>query len=137
VSADGEWIAYVSNETGQNEIYIQRFPQLGEKKLVSTGGGLDPMWSPDGTRLYYLRNPPTGMMVVPIDTRSPVTVGTPHVVFERQYYRTLPGTRTHSIAADGSRLLMIKTNDTTTRADQLHVVLNWYDELRRLLPASE
>jgi hypothetical protein len=77
------------------------------------------------------------MMVVPIDTSPALTVGTPRVVFERQYYRQVPGTRTHSIASDGSRFLMIKTIAGTTKADEIRVVLNWSDELRRLLPTDQ
>ena len=134
VSPDGKWIAYSSNETGQEEVYIQRFPELGQKRRISTGGGLDPMWAPDGTRLFYYAFPPTKMMMVPI-TKSPViTVGAPQVVFEREYYRPLPGTRTHSISADGNRLLMIKSGRPSNAANRIHIVVNWFDELQRLLP---
>lgn len=137
VSPDGKWIAYSSNETGQEEIYVQRFPELGQKRPVTTGGGLDPMWAPDGTRLYYHAAPPTKMMMVPIDTRSTViSVGAPQVLFERQYYRPVPGTRTHSISADGTRLLMIKAGNPSNAANRIHIVVNWFDELQRLLPSK-
>jgi serine/threonine-protein kinase len=137
VSPDGAWIAYVSNESGRDEVYIERFPELGQKRPISNGGGLDPLWSHDGTKLYYHASPPTKMMVVTVTTKPAVTVGPAQVVFERPYYRPVPGTRSYSLSKDGTRLLMIKPMKASTTGDRIHVVLNWFDELRRLLPVDE
>ena len=87
VSPNGKWIAYSSNETSRDEIFIQRFPELGQKRPISTGGGLDPMWSPDGTRLYYHASPPTKMMAVSINPNTGAKVGEAQVLFERQSLR--------------------------------------------------
>ena len=79
-------------------MYVQRFPELGRKVQVSQGGGIDPVWSPDGTRLY----------------------------------RASPGLRTYDIGK-GTPLLAIKP-DEAGRNPEIHVVLNWTEELKRLVP---
>ena len=66
ISPDGGWIADNSNETGQAEVYVQRFPALGGKVAISTDGGVQPLWSSDGDELFYLG--PRGMMTVPVET---------------------------------------------------------------------
>ena len=76
LTPDGAWIAYTSNETGQEEVYMERFPDLGNKRQISTGGGQSPMWSTDGRELFY-RNLDGSMMVVPIATEPALTLGTP------------------------------------------------------------
>ena len=128
VSRDGRWIAYTSNETQQNEVYVQRFPELGQKIKVSQGGGIDPLWSPDGTRLYYRSG--TTMMVVSMENGRPR--GSPERLFEWVYYRASPGPRTYDIGK-GTPLLAIKP-DEGGRNPEIHVVLNWTEELKRLVP---
>ena len=66
ISPDGNWIAYHSDETRQDEVYVQRFPSLGDKTTVSIDGGAQPLGSPDGDELFY--RGPRGMMVVPVET---------------------------------------------------------------------
>jgi serine/threonine-protein kinase len=130
VSRDGRWIAYTSNETKRNEVYVQRFPALGQKVQVSQGGGIDPVWSPDGTRLYYRSG--TTMMVVSMHDGRPG--GSAQPLFEWVYYRANPGPRTYDIGG-GTSLLAIKP-DMAGRNPQIHVVLNWFDELKRLVPTN-
>ena len=81
LSPDGAWIAYSSDETGQAEVYVERFPDLGNRELISTGGGRDPVWSPDGSELFYRDLSRSRMMVVPIDTEPSLTLGTPTVLY--------------------------------------------------------
>src|SRR5262249_32951380 len=54
VSPDGHWLAYTSTETGRSEVYVQSFPDPGGKWQISTHGGADPMWSPNGRELFYI-----------------------------------------------------------------------------------
>ena len=137
VSPDGDWIAYQSNETGQNEVYVQRFPMLGGKRTISTAGGRQPLWSPDGSELFY--RAPSGMLVVPVlDTEPAFRPGSPEILFETQYYfdRAL---RTYDLHPDGQRFLIVKadalTDDSGTSASpQIVLIENWFDELRRLVP---
>jgi len=130
VSRDGRWIAYTSNETERNEVYVQRFPELGRKVQVSPGGGIDPAWSADGTRLYYRSE--TTMMVVSMEDGRPRGAAEP--LFEWAYYRPTPGPRTYDIV-EVTSLLAIKP-DTAGRDPEIHVVLNWFEELKRLVPTN-
>ncbi len=138
LSPDGRWIAYASDETGQYEVYVQRFPGLGERRLISTGGGMQPTWSPDGKELFYRRWYDDAMMVVPIDTVSTLTVGDPAILFEGSYCRFggFPFVRDYDIAPDGKRFLMIKDvrpPEEIPPPEQITVVLNWFQELERLV----
>ena len=135
ISPDGNWIAYSSDETGQPEVYVQRFPGLGAKEPISTDGGLQPVWSPDGTELFY--RGPRGMMAVPVETGPTFSAGDPEVLFEQQYYFDR-SRRTYDLAPDG-RFLMIKdgaTTDGAAQTAQITVVLNWFEELERLVPVN-
>jgi len=136
LSPDGAWIAYQSNETGQPEIYLERFPDLGNKEQISTGGGHDPVWSLDGSELFYRDLIGSRMMVIPIDTEPTLTLGTATVLFEGTYLQGIG--RRHDLAPDG-RFLMIKptgasAEDATSALPQIVVVENWFEELKRLVP---
>ena len=135
ISPDGNWIAYASDETGQSEVYVQRFPGLGDKEPISTDGGQQPLWSPDGSELFY--RGPRGMMAVPVDTEPTFSAGDPEVLFEQQY-SYFRQDRTYDVAPDG-RFLMIKegatTDDGSAPTAQITVVLNWFEELQRLVPS--
>ena len=136
ISPDGGWMAYDSNETGQREVYVQRFPTLGGKQTISTDGGRQPLWSPDGRELFY--RAPGGMMRVPVETEPTFTAGDPEVLFETQYYFAR-SRRTYDLAPDGQRFLMVKdaapTDESVALAQsQIVLVENWFDELKRLVP---
>ena len=124
ISPDGNWIAYASDETGQSEVYVQRFPELGGKLPISTDGGQQPVWSPDGGELFY--RGPRGMMAVPVETEPMFRAGDPEMLFEQQYFY-FRASRTYDVAPDG-RFLMIKagatTDDGSAPTAQITVVLN-------------
>ena len=141
LSPDGRWIAYASDETGQNEIYIQRFPELGERRLISNGGGFQPLWSPGTQELFYRRWPDDAMMVVPIATEPTLTVGSPDVLFAGRYARWVNFShfRSYDIAPDGQRFLMVKADRAhqgTPTPAQIIVILNWYQGPKRLTPTD-
>ena len=138
VSHDGNWLAYASNETGESEVYVQRFPGLGEKVTISTDGGRQPLWSRDGSELFY--RGPRGMMAVSVETDPTFRAGDPEVLFEDQYsgYRGR-GLRSYDLAPDG-RFLMVKegieANGTEGPTTQIVLVQNWFEELKRLVPTD-
>ena len=138
LSPDGRWLAYTSNETGQTEVYVDRFPDLGNKEQISTGGGRFPVWSPDGSELFYIDAGGSRMMAVPIDTEPALTPGTATVLFEGTYYIQGLARRLYDVAPDG-RFLIIKppggaAEDTASVSGQIVLVEGWLDELQRLVP---
>ncbi|MCH7847489.1 MAG: PD40 domain-containing protein, partial [Planctomycetes bacterium] len=83
ISPDGRWIAYVSNSSNQDEVYVQRFPQMDGMWQISTDGGKDPIWSPDGSELFYRKR--EAVIAVPVETEPVFRAGTPEVLFEGKY----------------------------------------------------
>ena len=75
ISPDGQWIAYASDRTGRFEVYVERFPMLSERRLVSAGGGTEPLWSPDGRELVYRSG--DAIMNVPVRTEPDLAIETP------------------------------------------------------------
>jgi serine/threonine-protein kinase len=125
VSPDGRWMAYVSDYSGSDEIYVTSFPVPGPRSKVSNAGGNSPTWSPDGRTLYYLEG--LRMMAVSVETEPAFRVLSRDVLFEGQYvqYRW---SRQYDLAPGGERFLMIQN---PPRGD-VEVVTNWFEELRDL-----
>jgi len=135
LSPDGNWLAYTSNESGRREIYVRPFPDIDTGKWqVSTGGGTVPVWSPDGSELFYWNR--TEFMRVTMDTSSRLTAGVPEVLFSGPYYYGY-STPSYDIAPDGSRFLMLKPiEDESGTRPQINVVLNWFEELTARVPTD-
>ncbi len=108
ISPDGGWIAYTSDESGQNEIYVSPYPQvLKSKRQVSKNGGDAPLWAPDGRELFF--RSARAVVAVPVTTRPIFGFGTQRILFRGDYlaieghnYQTL------EISPDGNRFLMLK-----------------------------
>jgi serine/threonine-protein kinase len=137
ISPDGRWIAYTSNETGREEIYVRPFPAVGSGRWqISTEGGISPVWAPNGRELLYSSPPDDAILQVAIEPTTPFKAGTPKLVFRRPYYWGLAAAgRSFDIGPDG-RLLMIKERGFTDAAPSIRVVLNWHEELKRLIPTN-
>ncbi len=134
VSPDGAWLAYQSNASGIDEIYVRPFPDVEQGRWqVSTGGGRTPLWARRGRELFYLA-PDGKLMAVPIQPGPSFTRGNAAVVVDRVYFSAAVG-RSHDVSPDGTRFLMIKDAAAST-ATQLVVVLNFFEELKRLVPAQ-
>jgi serine/threonine-protein kinase len=134
-SPDGRRLAYISNETGRWEIYVQPYPASGGKWQISTEGGTEPVWNRNGRELFYRNG--DKMMAVDITAQPNFTAGKPRVLFEGHYVPP-PGTSpNYDVSPDGQRFLMIKPSDAGDAApSQINVVLNWFEELKRLVPAG-
>jgi Tol biopolymer transport system component len=132
-SPDGRWLAYVSNESGRYEVYVQPYQEGQGRWLVSVGGGTEPLWSPDGHALFYRNH--DEMMEVPVGTEPTFRAGPPAVVFTKAFKPGIYSTLSYDITADGQRFLMIERN-LEMIPNQLNVVLNWSEELRRKVPVS-
>jgi len=140
ISPDGRWLAYQSNESGRDEIFVQPFPDVGGGRWqISTGvGGTRPLWARSGRELFYLT--PTGVLMrVPIEPTASFAAGTPAKLLDGRYHFEEPG-RTYDVSPDGRRFLMIKSgdgSDKTAAPANLIVVQNWVEELKRLVPSRQ
>jgi hypothetical protein len=133
VSPDGRWVAYQSTESGQMEIYLRPFPDVSSlRRQVSVGGGFAPLWSRDGREIYY-RNA-TNVMAVKVNAATHLEVGTPQALFGLSDY-VLAGIRgiRYDVAPDG-RFLMLKDEGNHSSDRRVVLVLNWTEELKRLVP---
>jgi Tol biopolymer transport system component len=136
-SPDGRWVAYVSNATGIDEVYIQPFPGPGGKWQVSTNGGVDPRWGSEGRELFYVApdgklmavaihvdpdgravdpGPPTVLFSTRLATGAAVTVG---VISRPQY----------AVASDGRFLMNVTVDDNVV--SPISIVLNWATLLKK------
>ncbi len=128
-SPDGRWLAYISNESGRYEVYVQSYPGPGGRWTISTQGGTEPVWSADGRELFYRHG--SQMMVVDISTAPTFAPGTPRRLFEG--YELNPyGLPNYDVSPDGKRFLMVQS-DSGAAPTQLNVVLNWTEEVQRLV----
>jgi eukaryotic-like serine/threonine-protein kinase len=138
-SPDGRFIAYVSGESGSAEVYVQSYPGPGEKVRVSTNGGAEPLWSPNGRELFF-RGSMGGrqqFFAAAVTSVSPFRIDTPRLLFENttsDYDNTVP-IRSWNVSPDGQRFLLLRFAPQTDKpVTSMHVALNWVEELKRRAP---
>jgi eukaryotic-like serine/threonine-protein kinase len=135
-SPDGRWLAYISNESGRYEVYVQPYPGPDGKWQISTEGGTEPAWNSNGRELFYRSG--DKMMAVDIATQPSFTAGKPRVLFKGQYVPTPATSPNYDVSRDGQRFLMLKPNEQEASAPtQINVVLNWFEELKRRVPPAK
>jgi eukaryotic-like serine/threonine-protein kinase len=136
VSSDGRWMAYQSNLSGQNEIYVERYPELGNRQQISTGGGVCPLWSRDGHELFFSTATSRQLLAVPVQSATTLTAGRANMLFEFAMLPPVVGNRPYDIGRDG-RFYFIRSGETNTGAGALLnmiLVQNWTEELKRRVP---
>jgi len=135
-SPNGRWLAYVSDESGRLEIYVQPYPGPGEKWPISTEGGTEPVWNPNGREVFYRSG--GKMMAVDIATQPGFAAGKPRTLFEGQYVPTQGTFPNYDVSTDGQRFLMLKPSEQVQAAPtQINVVLNWFEELKQKVPTGK
>jgi serine/threonine-protein kinase len=140
-SPDGHWIAYTSNESGTPELYVRPYPGPGEKIRISTVGGLEPIWTASGRELVFRSGTfeRHQFFAATIRTVSPFQADAPRLLFDvtsGTYDNSVP-VRSWDVSADGQRFLLLRTVASTDKpVTVMHVVLNWTEELKRLVPAK-
>jgi len=124
LSPSGQWLAYVSNESKRNEIYVETFPERGGKWQISTNGGNFPVWSRDGRELYFLSADRKMMAVEVKGSGKSLQAGVPKALFEV----AAPGQ--FDVSKDGRFLIQVPVDRCSERAT-LTVVTNWQAGLRK------
>ncbi len=132
-SPDGRLIAYNSDEHGQYDVYVQPYPQTGEKWRISTEGGEEPVWSPSTRELFYRNG--RKWMAVSYSTNPKFSAELPKLLFEGDYVNVAG--RSYDVSPDGRRFLLLKSSEEPSRQTQLNVVTNWFEELKRKAPRGK
>ena len=131
LSPDGRWLAYTSEESGNNQIYVRPYPLTEERHQVSVAPGSDqPIWSQNGDELFYKNG--LRWMSSAITTEPEFRREEPEELF-RGHYLDVHG-HSYDVAPDGRFLLLQSEQPLTTT--NLNVVLNWFEELKRLVPTN-
>jgi serine/threonine-protein kinase len=137
ISPDGRWIAYQSDESGTRHVYVHPFPNVEQGQWqVSTDGGSRPLWARNGRELFYV-SPDNRMMSVPVEAGTSFTHGKVQALFDVSDNLSRGATvMNFDISPDGKRFLMLK-NETPAGAATFVVVGNWFEELKRRVPARQ
>jgi Tol biopolymer transport system component len=131
-SPDGRWVAYVSNSSGQNEVYVQEFARNSQRMQISSDGGEEPSWGRSGRELFYRKG--GKMMAVQVSTSPEFRVGKPAPLFGGLYSYSLMPNRDYDVGKDG-RFIMVKP-DSTANSRQINVVFGWSEDLKGRVTAQ-
>jgi Tol biopolymer transport system component len=140
-SPDGRWLAYSSNESGKDEVYVTPYPGPGGRITISTSGGRSPLWSANGRELFYRNG--RQMMAVAVQTAPAFRAATPQLLFEGEFMEELEnsGATNYDVSADGQQFLMMRPVASATTAEAprptINIVLNWFEELKTRVPAIQ
>ena len=145
LSPDGQWIAYMSNESGQMEVCVQSFPEIDEGRWqISRDGWESPVWDPKRHELFYFSMKDNSIMAVTVDTGTTFSAGTPHKLFFISPYsggNGFPGTPWDIHPID-KRFLMLKPVSPAEQSgaapapSKIIFVTNWFEELKERVPVG-
>ncbi len=133
-SADGQWFAFATNETGAAEVYIQPYPPgTGAKRRITHGGGTKLVWSRNGRELFYVND--GQLWAMGIQTEPTLDWHDPVALFEVPWMRSIPGL-SYDVTPDGQRFVFVQppAGESDDPPRQIHVVLNWFEELKERVP---
>jgi hypothetical protein len=118
-------------------VYVERFPELGERQRISTSGGSAARWSPNSREMFFQSADGRRILAVPVTLGAKLAVGMPKIVFEGPYFPAGPGIRGFEVMPDGSFLLLKAASvPQPNSAATVTIVQNWFEELKRLVPVS-
>jgi len=134
LSPDGKWLAYTSNESGKNQVYVKAFPSGMGKWQISTDTGIEPHWAPDGKTIYYTAN--DKMMKVSVTTAPTFIPQAPVVLFSGYVRLDVDSGLTFDISPDGKYFISTKANKTES-LKKITIVLNWFKEIEKLVSQKD
>ena len=141
LSPNGDWIAYQSDVSRRNEVYVQRYPELGGRRQISINGAVLPRWSSDGSELFYMSGDGRQVFAVRVEADAEEPWGTPRILFEGGYIPSIFRGRSYDVAPDGRFVAIKPANNqdggTTSETADLVVVQNWFTELTELVPVAQ
>jgi dipeptidyl aminopeptidase/acylaminoacyl peptidase len=130
-SPDGRWVAYVSDESGRAEVFVQSFPVSGGKWQISTAGGDQPQWRGDGKELFYIA-PDRNLMAVTVSGGSNFEAGRPAVLFQTAVPLTgIADDRNNYVTTQDGQRFLVNNLANITNSQPLTLVLNWAADLKK------
>jgi Tol biopolymer transport system component len=130
-SPDGSWLAYVSDESSRQQVYVRPFPGPGARYPISTDGGTEPVWAPDGHELFFRDG--DRMMVVEVRTEPTFTATRPSLLFTGPFTREEVAAA-YDVSPDGQTFVMLNPGEHEEAATQISVLLGWFTELQERVP---
>ncbi len=136
LSPDNRFMAYVSNQTGEKEVYVVSLDSVGEKLQITDNGGGSPMWSKDGKELFFTHRGDTTLEVwsVPVNLSPTFKVGIPAKLFQHDIFTSDPtySLWRYDVTADGQRFIVDRAlPQSEENTAEIHVVLNWSAEIEK------
>jgi Tol biopolymer transport system component/predicted Ser/Thr protein kinase len=128
-SPDGRWIAYQSDESGADEIYVQSFPAGNERQQVSVTGGTQPRWRGDGKEIFYI-SPDRKVMAVDIRPGERLDAGTPHALFQTRILPLVEARNHYDVTSDGQRFV-VNSRRPEDALQPITVVSGWAPEAKK------
>jgi serine/threonine-protein kinase len=130
LSPDGRWVAYVSIESGKDEVYVRPFPETSRARWqLSAAGGSNPAWAHSGRELFYVSRSDS-LIAVTVSGTPDFQPGDRRTLFSTRPYLLLPLHRSYDVTPDDQSFLMLKRVLTANAdANRLTVVLNWFSEV--------
>jgi serine/threonine-protein kinase len=128
LSADGGWLAYVSNETGSDEVYVRRLSRESARWRVSTSGGWEPRWNRNGRELLFRRG--DSVYAVAVEPSAGFRAGTPRALFGARGFQSNPQQPAWDVSPDGRQFVFVREQSSGQGAEELQVLLHWFDQLR-------
>lgn len=135
LSPDGRWLAYVSVESGREQVFVRPFPDAGRARWpVSTTGGFSPVWSHSGHELFYVSAADSMMAVeIPETSRPEFMAGTAHALFSTRSMQLDPYHQAYAVTPDDRGFIMFGRDSSAANPGNLTIVLDWLSEARRLI----
>ena len=131
VSTGGGWMAFTADDSGRNEVYVRPFPGPGPRVPISRDGGTEPLWSRDDRNLYFVNG--HKFMTVDVTLSPSFTASVPRQLHQAPFMLSPNGATSYGLSLDGRRFLRLEPVKPDPPATRIDVVLNWREELRRLV----
>ena len=134
ISLDGKWLAFQAPVSSRLEIFVAPFPGPGPRRQISNGGGVEPLWSRDGRELFFQSG--GKLMGVTVTLGTAFSASPPRVVHEGRFLQSINSNTPFTLTKDGQRFLRIQQVDPERVITHLSVVINWFDEVKKLVPGT-
>ena len=132
-SPDGRWMAYVSNESGRDEVYVRALGNPARKQQASDEGGAEPVWGQNGRELFYRAE--KTMLAVPVAAGTDMRIGKPQRLFEGDFEPGTIDAANYDITPDQQRFVMVQAREGASAQATLHVLINWFGAVASAISA--